>query len=387
MFRSAAYPTRPFAHPDARVIHPVEPPRSTLAGLTPAQRAEARGAHRRAWLRLRQEGIGTSDASTLAHLNAHETMLSLFSDKTGRAPLERDSDVMRIGRDLEASTLDLFAETTGLALRRVGMLARKDIGWHMATPDSLTSDGGGVEIKTTTEKQADQWDAQPSDHAMVQAQWAMWVTGAGHWYIAVRFRDSGRFIWYRVERDGQMIATLTERAATFWFTYVQTDTAPPLEGREADLRAARELEEGTDAHPAGAVEGGQAAAAVGRALGRIGARERELKKLKKAYTAEFARLIGRGETLLAYGVPVGTYRRNGPMATSRYLEECPEAAERFMEPMPVLNTERALAEDPDAVMYVSRRLSLKSSKADRDALVPPPVGGEEAWLMAELGAA
>lgn len=390
MFQPPAYTpatARPFTHPEARVIHPVAPPRATLAGLTPAQRADAYRAHRLAWLKLRTEGIGSAAASTLAGLNPHSSLLALFAEKTGRTPLGEDTDVTRIGRDLEEPALERFRQATGLRTRRVGMVARRDCAWMMATPDALTDDGAGVEIKTTTERQSSEWDAQPSDHAMAQAQWSMWVTGLAHWYICVLFRDTGRFLWYRVERDQHMVDVLRERAAVFWHSHVLTDTAPPLDGSDADLEAVAHLAQGTDAHPAGEVEGGEAAAVVGRALRRIGERERELRALKKRWRAEFARLVGNGETLLAYGIPVGTYRRNGTMATARYLEQGARAHE-FLEPQPVLNVERALEEDPEAILYVSRKLSLKPpARERRDEMVPPVQGGELAWLEAATGAA
>lgn len=367
----------------ARVVHPAEPPAHRLRGLDDEGRRRVREEHRVAWLQKRREGLGGSDASTLGGFNPYRTVYDLWNDKTGRTPLITDSDAARVGRMLEAGVLRMFREHSGLTTRRVGMLARKDCPWMMATPDALTSDGAGVEIKTTTERSAAQWDANPSDHAMAQAQWNMWVHGAEHWYIAVMFRDSGRFLWYRVERDRHLIDVLRERAAVMWHSYILTDTAPPLQNGEIDLESAKEAEEAQGPfRPQGSIDCGDAAAVATRSLARINERLRELKGLRKSREAEIVRMMGRNEYLYANGVLVATYSRNGNFAEKRYREECPQNSRRFLRLRPVLDRGQAISEDPEALRYVSRRLLVKFSGAD---LRPPAEGGEEAWLEAEMG--
>jgi len=381
--------TTSFPLGEARVIHPADPPARILRGLTREQRREALRKHREAWLDLR--GIGGSDASTLLGFNPHSSLLALWSDKTGRTPPSPGSDAARVGRMLEAGVLELFRDETGLATRRIGMLARKDCSWMTATPDALASDGGGVEIKTTTERNSGQWDAHPSDHAMAQAQWGMWVHGSDHWYVAVLFRDSGRFLWYQVERDQHMIDVLRERAAVFWHSYVLTDTAPPLEGREADLEATHDINyAGSPALPEGAIDGGEPAAVCVRSLVRVNARIGDLKKIKRARETELARIIGNSTRLYANGTLVATYERNGTMATKRYRAEC-ERSREFLVLGPVLDKDRALREDPDALRYVSRKLLLKTSgdraKREVEQMSPPLEGSEAAWLAGETAKA
>lgn len=387
MSRPTEY-TPGFRHPAARLIHPAQPSRKALAGLTPLQRADAWRAHRATWKKGREEGLGGSAASTLLGFNEHESLLSLYVEKTTGAP-DRDSDQARLGRELEPLILARFREATGRRTRRVGLLARKDCDWMMATPDALTDDSAGVEAKSTTERDhGHEWDESPSDHSYAQAQWYMWVTGLEHWYIAVLFRDTGRFEYYHVERDPHMIDVLTERAAVFWHSYVLTRTAPPLSGTPADLQAAKDLAaaEDNDLTPTGEVDGGEAAAVATRRLHRINERLRELKDLKAAAEVEFVRLIGKHETLLAHGHKVGTYRRNGTMAHAQYAKKYPDRAAQFMKPVLTLDKKQALAEDPVARQFVSRKLHLRAAE-DRAAFVPPISGSERAALDALFEAA
>ena len=197
-------------------------------------------APRHEWLTARRQGIGGSDASTIAGVG-YGSLFELWLDKTGRLPDEPETPAMRFGRLAEPLLRDAFTAETGIDVRRVGLLQSKARPWQQVSLDGLTSDGGILEMKTAGWRLAGDWaDGQTADHAEVQIQHALAVTGRSHgWAIALIERE---FHVRRVERDDALIATLTEMERAFWEGCVLADVEPALTA--ADLDVTRRL------HPA-----------------------------------------------------------------------------------------------------------------------------------------
>ena len=210
-----------WAHPDAHRILPTDAPRHE-------------------WLTARRQGIGGSDASTIAGVG-YGSLFELWLDKTGRLPDEPETPAMRFGRLAEPLLRDAFTAETGIDVRRVGLLQSKARPWQQVSLDGLTSDGGILEMKTAGWRLAGDWaDGQTADHAEVQIQHALAVTGRSHgWAIALIERD---FHIRRVERDDALIDTLTAMERAFWEDCVLPDREPVLTA--ADLDVTRRL------HPA-----------------------------------------------------------------------------------------------------------------------------------------
>src|SRR5690625_3768069 len=191
---------------------------------------------------------------------------------------------MRLGREMEDIAVARWTEDTGINVRRCGLLANREQPWMLATPDRLTADGSGLEVKTTTWRDhSEEWDAHPSDHAMAQAQWSMAVTGLDKWHIVALFRDTGEHTSYEVERDDALIEILVLRASQFWHGNILQRCAPPLDETEATLEATRALH--PTATPGTQADGGEQAAAVRRRQARIQA---QIKALEAEDRAELA---------------------------------------------------------------------------------------------------
>lgn len=197
------------AHPDAVPVTP-----------EPRDRAE--------WLDARREGVGGSDASTIAGVNPYSSLYELWLDKTGRAIGEKEpTPEMRFGNLIEPVARRVFAEDTGIDVTEHGLLRSVERPWQMVTPDGITSDGGLLECKSVGWRAAYQWvDGQTADHAEVQVQWGMDVTGLRHaWVVAVIERE---FVIRRVEYDPQLAETVREMGRDFWERNVLGDVEPPL---------------------------------------------------------------------------------------------------------------------------------------------------------------
>lgn len=338
--------------PAAYLLQPAHPSRHKLAGLTPAQRQLVHDEHRRTWLSHRTGGIGSSDASAIFGVNPRSSLTEVYGAKV-HGYAAADNDLMRLGREMEDIAAHRFAEATGLHLRRSGILANREQPWMRATPDRLTGDGGGLEIKTTTERDhRHEWDDAPSDHALIQAQWSMAVTGLEHWWVAVLFRDTGKFEYYRVERDDALIEVLVQRASQFWHGNVLQRCAPPLDGSLSTLEAVRHIHPHAEADKTR--DGGEPAAVVHRRLARIERQKKLLEGQENQAKAELLALAGDAEVLLANGVKVATLKANGTFRSRQYQQERPDQAALYMVQVEKLDHRAALADDPEAIRYVPR---------------------------------
>lgn len=185
-------------------------------------------APRELWLAERTKGVGGSEISAILGLNKWKSAYGVWCDKLGLAPETKVNAAMRWGLLLESAMRTAFVEDTGLRVRSAGLHRSKERPHAQITVDGLVSDGGNFESKTLQSWTADEWeDDQVSDHAELQVQWGMYVTGRTHSWV-VGLIDGRDFRTRRVERDEALIALLLDRVDDFWFNNVLTSKAPPM---------------------------------------------------------------------------------------------------------------------------------------------------------------
>lgn len=283
------------------------------------------------WLEGRRLGIGGSDASTLLGLNPYSSLLELWLDKTGRSIADVDNDAMEWGRRLEPVIRDYFADVTGISVQRVGLFQSIEHPLALVTPDGLTSDGGGLEIKTTSWRKKQEWsDEQVADHAEIQAQHAMAVTGLPHWWVVVLI-DGRTPLIRRVESDPILAEEILAAIEWFWETYVLTGEPPPLSGGESENDAMRAL------HPVETP--GKTVAATTELLELLASWRDAKTKVKQAEAAALAldtrirALIGDAEAVVVPGgeepKQIASLRANGTFSEKRLRADAPEVVEEF----------------------------------------------------------
>lgn len=209
-------------------------------------------APRPAWLAERRRSIGGSDASTLVGLNPYGSMVQLWLDKTGQLPELRPNSAMEWGNLLEPVVRDVWLPRTyDLRIVRAGLLRHPDHPRVHANPDGIVLDDDGVpvaglEVKTTNWRQAHEWaDGQIPDHAELQAQLCMFITGLPMWWV-VGLIDGRDPQVRKVHVDAALGALLAGAAARFWADYVDAEQAPALDDSTATEDAVR----AALAHPA-----------------------------------------------------------------------------------------------------------------------------------------
>ena len=188
-----------------------------------------------AWLRYRKMGIGGSDAGAICGLNPYVSPMQVFLDKTSPVQETEDKEAMRQGRNLEQYVAERFMEATGLKVRKANYIFMHDeYSFMLANVDRfVVGEYAGLECKTVSAYNADKWkDGKIPEYYQIQCHHYMLVTGATHWYIAALILGVG-FVYYKIQRDEEIIRYLVEIESHFWKDYVMKQIMPAPDGSKA----------------------------------------------------------------------------------------------------------------------------------------------------------
>ncbi len=202
--------------------------------------ASTRDMPRDRWLSLRRQGIGSSDAAAVAGLNPYQSPLDVYLDKTGQLVNDEDNERMKRGRQLEPIIAQMFAEETGLKVRRKNqLLACAKPGLHFAQANldfTVQGEDAILEVKNVGERMADLWEENGvPEMYLIQVHHQLLVTGAAYAYICALI-GGNKLRYSRVDRDENILAQLTEIEARFW-GWVKEGTPPPVDGGRATKKA------------------------------------------------------------------------------------------------------------------------------------------------------
>ncbi len=201
------------------------------------------------WLKVRQTGIGSSDAAAAAGLNPYQSQLELWMQKTGRSAalpqpnLKDDSSPMFWGTLLESFVAAHYTKNTTHRIRRVNaVLQHPELPWMLANLDREIIGVPEVQIlecKTAGMNGAKLWREGVPEYVQLQVHHQLAVTGKQAADVAVLVCGN-EFRTYRIERDEALISRLIELEAKFWH-YVESDTPPPADGSDSADVALRAL--------------------------------------------------------------------------------------------------------------------------------------------------
>ena len=192
----------------------------------------------------RTKTVGGSDVAAIVGLSPWKTPAGVWLEKTGRLQDDRDSSAMEWGRRLEAAVVERYMDDHPDMYAETGLDALPcDCGtaWHSASPDALivpvgaTAPARGLEVKTTSQWNGDQWDDGVPVHYQVQCQWYMHATGLKRWDVAVLIGGSD-YRTYTLTRDSVAIVKLVSAVDTFWEAHVEADVQPAITGPDMSFR-------------------------------------------------------------------------------------------------------------------------------------------------------
>lgn len=194
---------------------------------------------RKAWLNLRKEGLGGTDAAVIMGMSKFKTLHRLWAEKTGRfQPEELSNDeAVHFGAVLEEVVAEEFTIRTGKKVKKHGLLRSMEHPWMLASVDRiLIGEDAGLECKTASFLMRKEWEDGHGKFGGIpegyycQCQWYMAVTGFPRWYIACLIGGQ-HYVWRIVERDEAFISEMVKKASVFWMN-VTNDTLPSVDCTE-----------------------------------------------------------------------------------------------------------------------------------------------------------
>ena len=199
--------------------------------------------NREEWKALRKKYIGGSDAAAIVGMNSFSSPFSVWAEKTGQVPEFEGNLRTEVGTYLEEFVAQKFEDETGKQVRRCNLsLVNDDYPFAIANVDRmLVGEDAGLEIKTTSALNLKAFKGgEYPDNYYVQCVHYMAVTGKNKWYLAVLIGNSD-FKIFEINRDEAEIKALMDAEKEFWYSYVCTRKAPPVDGNIATTDTIKQL--------------------------------------------------------------------------------------------------------------------------------------------------
>lgn len=298
------------------------------------------------WLAHRRLGIGGSDVSAIMGLNKWKSAYGVWLDKLGLSDPVRENAAMRWGKLHEPAMRQAFSEDMGLRVRSAGLHRSKSHPWMQVTVDGLVEDGGVFESKTLGHWTAEEWeDGQVSDHAELQVQHGMFITGRSHAWV-VGLIDGRDFRIRRIERNPELIDLIVERERVFWHEHVLTKSAPPVTATSLDeVKAQFNPADGSNK---------ELSEAEAKELGNLWAAldvhkqaEKDALTQQAQKQAEIRLIIGTAETVSFNETPLFNLRNNGTFSKKNFEADHPDEFAKYLVKKEVFDPKSLEAANPE----------------------------------------
>ena len=182
-----------------------------------------------------QTGIGGSEIATILNINPYKSKFTLWLEKTNQKAKDNVSgNAIEWGNLLEPVIRDKFKRETGFKVFQNNFVLIHDVhDFMVANIDGEVIDpqfkGRGIlEIKTTNERNKQQWEDGCPIYYMSQVQWYLGVTGYTYAYICVLIGGS-TFKYFLIERDDYLIDLMISEAQKFMYQ-VENKIPPEIGG-------------------------------------------------------------------------------------------------------------------------------------------------------------
>lgn len=193
------------------------------------------------WRELRRQGIGGSDAASIAGQNPYRSKFTTYYDKLGQLPEQEESEAIRLGHDLEEYVAQRFTEKTGKKVKNCNYILRsKEYPFMLANVDRMmVGENAVLEVKTT--RNFDKYDYENGEYNSsyyTQVLHYMAVGGFTKAYIAIYELGVDLHV-IEVERNEtveQDIQALIQLEKQFWEENIKKEIPPVPTGIENDSK-------------------------------------------------------------------------------------------------------------------------------------------------------
>jgi len=286
---------------------------------------------REAWLEMRRNGLGGSDAAAIAGLNKWKSPVAVYLDKIGQASEEdRAGESAYWGNVMEDIVAQEFSKRTGLKVRRRNaILQHPEHPFMLANVDRLiVGKKEGLECKTASEYLKEEWkdDEVPAQY-LIQCQHYMAVTGYEAWWIAVLI-GGNKFVYKKIERDEELIQYLIDIEKNFWENHVLANVPPMFDGSDASSELLKIMY--PEAVPETEIELSPDANKLIEALDQVNAELKDLETRKKEYENQIKAMMGENEKAFA-GERIITWKtvHSNKFDSKRFAKDHPELYNQY----------------------------------------------------------
>lgn len=239
----------PTSQPFNLPIPPTKPSKSIKPAVA-KRLANTKNMQYQDWLKVRKQGIGSSDAATACGLNPYMSMLELWMIKTGRVKQNIDDDSSGVaplywGKQLEPLVAEYYSLHTNNKVRRVNAVLQHpdpDKSFMLANLDYSIVGSDEVQIlecKTAGEYGAKLWRDGVPLYVLCQVQHQLAVTGKQAAHICVLLCGHETKI-FKVTRSESVIEHLIKAERYFW-ECVEKDVPPDVDASESAAKALQQL--------------------------------------------------------------------------------------------------------------------------------------------------
>lgn len=187
---------------------------------------------REKWLQDRQSGIGSSEAA--ACLGIAPSPLEVYAKKIGVPTPDRDTIPKRVGRALEGTIAELYAEETGVEILESQIFVRcPTFPFMLATLDGVAGGGKVVEFKTISVRRSSELglveDERVPDTWLAQVHHQMIVAEVDEVDIAVLLGNED-FRVYTIHRDEMLCRLIVQAEEALWNSVLRREPPAPRDG-------------------------------------------------------------------------------------------------------------------------------------------------------------
>lgn len=183
-------------------------------------------------LKIRQSGIGGSDAAKVCNVSHYANAFDVYQQKLGLASPQEMTDAMKVGVAMEPVILDKYEEITGNRVKRdfAPMFSRKH-SFMLATLDGMVTDKNII-VEAKTARNRREWGTTgtcdiPIDYLFQVAHYCA-VYNVPQAHIITYFKFQQTYDLFIYDRNERLEEALIQKEKAFWENHIIARVPPAI---------------------------------------------------------------------------------------------------------------------------------------------------------------